>query len=391
MSGGAIPEGSELSGVPSGYGVSDDSVVVVVVGGGSVVVVVEVVVVVDVVVVVVVGGVQVQCRPCPGCQDHEDCPKLVFSTARMLRAFTACCPKGAAPAVELITPLSSPTAAANTSSCQVLKDKKPTLNRCWSADARRGRASRLSASSSISSMRFVTRATWHPHVTRRPTQSQKLANWTGATHWYLDLEDDARRPHILRTAATTGVPLVTTRGDNTQEPQRDAAMRSAPRVSRIITGGQAGVDRAATDVAVLLGIPYGGVVPAGGWAEDLPHPPGVLARYPAFEEGGSDDPAVRTAANVGAADALLVLTIRHSRSAGTDLALRLASDMGIPIAVVDLLAPDPEGALREFLGALAPGSGLNVAGPRASEAPGVYQLARDVLLACSGDLGAGAC
>ena len=36
----------------------------------------------------------------------------------------------------------------------------------------------------------------------------------------------------------------------------------------IVSGGQTGVDRAALDVAIELGIPYRGWCPKGGWAED---------------------------------------------------------------------------------------------------------------------------
>lgn len=49
---------------------------------------------------------------------------------------------------------------------------------------------------------------------------------------------------------------------------------------RIVSGGQTGADRAALDVAIELAIDYGGWCPAGGWAEDFPEPPGLLAAYP---------------------------------------------------------------------------------------------------------------
>jgi hypothetical protein len=52
---------------------------------------------------------------------------------------------------------------------------------------------------------------------------------------------------------------------------------------KLICGGQSGVDRAVLDVAIERGIDYGGWCPKGGWAEDFPEPPGVLARYPALE------------------------------------------------------------------------------------------------------------
>ena len=56
-------------------------------------------------------------------------------------------------------------------------------------------------------------------------------------------------------------------------------------------GGQTGVDRAALDVAIELGIPYSGWCPKGGWAEDLAAPPGLLAKYPRLKETPLPDPA----------------------------------------------------------------------------------------------------
>lgn len=48
------------------------------------------------------------------------------------------------------------------------------------------------------------------------------------------------------------------------------------KITRIRTGGQSGVDRAAMDFARKWGIPLCGWCPKGGWAEDYPDPPGVL-------------------------------------------------------------------------------------------------------------------
>ena len=49
---------------------------------------------------------------------------------------------------------------------------------------------------------------------------------------------------------------------------------------KIISGGQTGIDRAALDAAIEMGVDYGGWCPKGGWAEDFRKPPGLLARYP---------------------------------------------------------------------------------------------------------------
>ena len=39
-------------------------------------------------------------------------------------------------------------------------------------------------------------------------------------------------------------------------------------ISKIISGGQAGVDRGAIEAALELGFPYGGLIPKGRLAED---------------------------------------------------------------------------------------------------------------------------
>jgi len=75
----------------------------------------------------------------------------------------------------------------------------------------------------------------------------------------------------------------------------------------VISGGQTGPDRAALEAAVVTGMTYGGWCPKGGWAEDMPEPPGVLALYPGLRATPSAVPEQRTDWNVRDCDALLVL------------------------------------------------------------------------------------
>lgn len=139
-------------------------------------------------------------------------------------------------------------------------------------------------------------------------------------------------------------------------------------VARIVSGGQTGVDRAALDAGRRHGIPVGGWCPLDGWAEDLVEPPGLLALYPQLRSTGSPDPDVRTQWNVRDSDATLVLHRRGAASMGTDLAVRVAVELGRPHLVADVR--DIE-AVRAWLAALQDGAVLNVAGPRESEAPGI--------------------
>src|SRR5687768_4395889 len=88
----------------------------------------------------------------------------------------------------------------------------------------------------------------------------------------------------------------------------------------IVSGGQTGVDRAALDAAMALGLPVAGWCPAGRWAEDGPIP----ARYP-LTETPSADPAQRTEWNVRDSDATLLLGDGNRPSPGVDLTARCIS------------------------------------------------------------------
>jgi hypothetical protein len=145
-------------------------------------------------------------------------------------------------------------------------------------------------------------------------------------------------------------------------------------VERIVSGGQTGVDRAALDVALELGIPCGGWCPRGRRAEDGPIPD----RYP-LEETPSEEYPPRTAMNVRDSDGTLILT-RGEPDRGTALTLRLAQECGRPHLVIDLAGAADSGAVRAWVKALCVGV-LNVAGPRESSRPGIYDEAARFLRA----------
>jgi len=148
-------------------------------------------------------------------------------------------------------------------------------------------------------------------------------------------------------------------------------------VAKVVSGGQTGVDRAALDAAIALGLPYGGWCPRGGWAEDFGEPPGLPAHYPGLTETPSAEPAERTEWNVRDSDATLVLVAASGgRSAGTELAREIAESLGRPHLVADVAE---ELEVRRFLASLPGGVVLGIGGPRESEAPGIYREARALL------------
>jgi hypothetical protein len=143
-------------------------------------------------------------------------------------------------------------------------------------------------------------------------------------------------------------------------------------ISRVVSGGQTGVDRAGLDAALALGIPCGGWCPRGRRAEDGR----IDVRYP-LQETPSRDYAERTEWNVRDSDGTLILA-RGAPQGGTALTLEIARRLGRPALVIDLAAAREPGAVRDWL-AREGIRILNVAGPRESAAPGIHAEALRLL------------
>jgi hypothetical protein len=143
-------------------------------------------------------------------------------------------------------------------------------------------------------------------------------------------------------------------------------------VRKIVSGGQTGVDRAALDVALALGIPCGGWCPRGRAAED-----GLIpARYP-LQETDSHDYAERTRRNVIDSDGTLILAIGELHG-GTLLTAQLAEKNGKPCLIIDLASPPMPGKVHSWIREHEI-SVLNVAGPRETQHPGMHALASGFL------------
>ena len=148
-------------------------------------------------------------------------------------------------------------------------------------------------------------------------------------------------------------------------------------IKKVISGGQTGVDRAALDVAIELGIPHGGWCPAGRRSED-----GTIAPIYQLQETNSRNYANRTEKNVLDSCGTLIL-YRRAISGGTALTQRLAQLHSRHCLCVDLGPSlfDPGQLQTTFLnwGISHQIETLNVAGPRASTQPEIYQLAYSFL------------
>ncbi|RMF86912.1 MAG: hypothetical protein D6741_21275 [Planctomycetota bacterium] len=138
----------------------------------------------------------------------------------------------------------------------------------------------------------------------------------------------------------------------------------------VVSGGQTGVDRAALDAAIAMGIPHGGWCPKGRTAElgeTIPD------RYLLVETAEADH-AVRTRKNIEDSDATVVF-LGPSFGGGTRLTIEHAERVKGPdrTLVLDAFGISPDeieeaGDKLVKLNVLV----LNVAGPRESICPGIY-------------------
>ena len=144
-------------------------------------------------------------------------------------------------------------------------------------------------------------------------------------------------------------------------------------ITRVVSGGQTGVDRAALDVALELGISCGGWCPRGRKAEDGP----INDIYPLQETPGNHY-SERTEWNVRDSDGTLILT-RGKPTGGTALTVSFARAMSRPLMILDLFSKPESLPVVDWLESNKI-QVLNVAGPRESTETPVYDLAHEFLL-----------
>lgn len=141
-------------------------------------------------------------------------------------------------------------------------------------------------------------------------------------------------------------------------------------IAQVISGGQTGADRAGLDAARAFGIKTGGWAPKDLKAED-----GTIPEWYGLQAIEVDDEAEsrkrRTERNVLESDATLIVTFSTVSSPGTALTESYAqAQPGKHVLVCMLDRAFTANEVAEWL-RKAPGTSLNVAGPRESEA-GVY-------------------
>jgi len=146
---------------------------------------------------------------------------------------------------------------------------------------------------------------------------------------------------------------------------------------KIISGGQTGADRAALDVAVRLGLPYGGAIPKGRLTEDGP----LSDKYKGMVELDTSEYPVRTERNVVDSDATLIFTL-GAPDRGTSLTIKLAKKYRKPFLIINIKEEEKIKTIEKIKKWLKDTSPhiLNVAGSRESHAKGIYEKVFNILM-----------
>jgi hypothetical protein len=143
----------------------------------------------------------------------------------------------------------------------------------------------------------------------------------------------------------------------------------------IVSGGQTGADRAALDFAIARNIPHHGWCPRGRSGED-----GWIPQKYLLHETPEADPRQRTEWNVRDSDGTVIFSMAETLSGGTAFTREMALSYGKPLLELRgaRSVADNAAALRQFL-AQHKIKTLNVAGPKASEEPGIENWVREIL------------
>ena len=157
------------------------------------------------------------------------------------------------------------------------------------------------------------------------------------------------------------------------------------KIIKIVSGGQTGADRAALDAALECGVPHGGWCPKGRLAED-----GIIPLKYNLTERATASYSERTKANV--ADADLTLIFSHGPlTGGSLLTQQFAEELGKPCVHMDLNIVDAMSSSRstyakkrdeDIASTFRKHSNivLNVAGPRASGDPQIYDAVYEQMM-----------
>ena len=146
-------------------------------------------------------------------------------------------------------------------------------------------------------------------------------------------------------------------------------------ITKIISGGQTGADRAALDFAIKTDIPYGGWVPKGRKTED-----GTLPEKYLLQEMPTGEYSARTEQNILDSDGTLIVS-HGFLTGGSALTREFAIQHRKPCLHIDLEATSYSESARSIRGWIGRNgiNIMNVAGARESKDPTIYQAVMELL------------
>ncbi len=156
---------------------------------------------------------------------------------------------------------------------------------------------------------------------------------------------------------------------------RQSDKRGCPMIDKIVSGGQTGVDQAGLDVAIKLGIPYGGWIPKGRKTENGPLP----QKY-SMQEMPTSRYSDRTEKNVVDSDGTLIIS-RGQLTDGSEYTRKMAMKHHRPWLHIDITKDAKFHAATRIVSWIFDNEirKLNVAGPRASKDPEIYLDAMNII------------
>lgn len=146
-------------------------------------------------------------------------------------------------------------------------------------------------------------------------------------------------------------------------------------IRKIVSGGQTGVDRAALDAAIELNIPHGGWCPKGRLSES-----GIIPAKYLLEETATSEYSERTKLNIRDSDGTLVILPDKATKItnGAILTINEAAKIKKPHVLVYLSEAVDVDSIIKWMTANKI-KVLNVAGPRESQSPHIYDLSLSFL------------
>ena len=149
-------------------------------------------------------------------------------------------------------------------------------------------------------------------------------------------------------------------------------MKKSRRVSKIISGGQSGVDRSALNFSIKHTIPHGGWCPKNRWAEDGPIP----SLYN-LKETNEESPEHRTLKNILSSDGSLII-YKVIKDEGTLKTIKFCKQNNKTLFEIDISEKTEKEKFKSWLNSNNIKI-LNIAGPRESNSLGIYNKTTPLL------------